>query len=138
METLKRQKMQCGIDEVPKLVKDSLEENISRESFDKTLQLLTDNNSVKPNSVSNRVCLNIPENNTCRDAFTIKEEHQSFKNELFEEFYPYHTSIFCGNKLVEKRRTNNRCTYRYEFILHQLFQRRNRVPQRRKLGKNNN
>ena len=36
IETLKRQKMKYGIDEVPKLVQDSLEENISRESFDKT------------------------------------------------------------------------------------------------------
>ena len=29
--------MKCGMDEVLKLVYDSLEENISRESFDKTL-----------------------------------------------------------------------------------------------------
>ena len=86
IETLKRQKMKCGIDEVRKLVQDSLEENISRESFDKTLQLLIDNDSVKSNSVSNRVRLSIPKNNTCGDAFNIKEELQSFKNELVEEF----------------------------------------------------
>ena len=78
--------MKCAIDEVRKLVQDSLEENISRENFDKTLQLLIDNDSVKSNSVSNRVCLSIPKNNTCRDAFNIKEEVQSFKNELVEEF----------------------------------------------------
>ena len=86
IETLKRQKMKCGIDEVRKLVQDSLEENISRESFDKTLQLLIDNDSVKSNSVSNRVCLSISKNNTCRDAFNIKEELRSFKKELVEEF----------------------------------------------------
>ena len=86
IETLKRQKMKCGIDEVRKLVQDSLEENISRESFDKTLQLLIDNESIKSNSVSNRVCLSIPKNNTCRDVFNIKEELQSFKNKLVEEF----------------------------------------------------
>ena len=57
IETLKRQKMKCGIDEVRKLVQDSLEESISRESFDKTLQLLIDNDSGKSNSVSNRVSL---------------------------------------------------------------------------------
>ena len=85
IETLKRQKMKCGIDEVSKLVQDSLEEDISRESFDKILQLLIDNESIKSNSVSNRVCLSIPKNNTCRDAFNIKEELQSFKNELVEE-----------------------------------------------------
>ena len=78
--------MKCGIDEVRKLVQDSLEENISLESFEKTLQHLIDNDSVKSNSVSNRVCLSIPKNNTCRDAFNIKEELQSFKNELVEEF----------------------------------------------------
>ena len=86
IETLKRQKMKCGIDEVRKLVQDSLEENISLESFEKTLQHLIDNDSVKSNSASNRVCLSIPKNNTCRDAFNIKEELQSFKNELVEEF----------------------------------------------------
>ena len=46
IETLKRQKIKCGIDEVLKLVQDSLEENISRESFDNTLKFLIDNNSV--------------------------------------------------------------------------------------------
>ena len=78
--------MKSAIDEVRKLVQDSLEENISRENFDKTLQLMIDNDSVKSNSVSNMVCLSIPKNNTCRDAFNIKEEVQSFKNELVEEF----------------------------------------------------
>ena len=78
--------MKWEIDEVRKLVQDSLEKNISRESFDKTLQLLIDNESIKSNSVSNRVCLSIPKNNTCTDAFNIKEELQSFKNELVEEF----------------------------------------------------
>ena len=33
--------MKYGIDEVLKLVQDSLKENISRESLDKTLQFLT-------------------------------------------------------------------------------------------------
>ena len=86
IETLKRQKMKCGVDEVPKLVQDSLGENISRESFDKTLRLLIDNNSVKSNSVLSRICLSIPKNNTCRDVFNIKEELQSFKTQLVEEF----------------------------------------------------
>ena len=41
IETIKRQKMKYEIDEVFKLVQDSLKENISRESLDKTLQFLT-------------------------------------------------------------------------------------------------
>ena len=56
-ETLKRQKLKCGIDEVLKLVQDSLEENIFRESFDKTLQFLIDSDFVKTNSISNRMSL---------------------------------------------------------------------------------
>ena len=80
METLKQQKMRFGIDEVRKLVQDSLEESISLESFEKTLQHLFDSDSVKSNSVSNRVCLSIPKNNTCRDAFNIKEELLPFKS----------------------------------------------------------
>ena len=80
IEALKRQKkMKFGIDEVRKLIQDSFEENISQETFDKTLQLLIDNASVKSNTVFNRVCLSIPKNNTCRDAFITKEELQSSK-----------------------------------------------------------
>ena len=102
IETLKRQKMKCGIDEVRKLVQDSLEENISLESFGKTLQHLIDNDSVKSSSVLNRVCLSIPKNNTCRDAFNIKLELQSFKSELVEEFNRVTQAFFFGNKFVEK------------------------------------
>ena len=86
--------MKCGIDEVRKLVQDSLEENISWQSFDKTLQLLINNGSVKFNSVSNRVCLSIPKNNTCRDSFNIKKELQSLKNELPEEFHRLTQAFF--------------------------------------------
>ena len=86
IETLKRQKMKYGIDEVLKLVQDYLEENISQEGFDKTLQFLIDSDSVKSNSVSNRICLSIPKNNPCRNAFNRKEELQFFKNELVKEF----------------------------------------------------
>ena len=86
IETLKRQKMKCGIDKGFKLVQDSLQENISRESFDKTLQFLIDSDFVKSNSISNRICLSIPKNNTCTDAFNIKEELQFFTNELVKEF----------------------------------------------------
>ena len=78
--------MKCRIDEVLKLVQDSLEKNISRESFDKILQFLIDKDSVKSNAVSNRIYPSIPKYNTCRNAFNIKEEPQFFKNELAKEF----------------------------------------------------
>ena len=57
--------MRCGIDEILKLVQNAYEGNISRKLIDKTLQLLIENNIVKSNSVSNRVCLSVPKNNTC-------------------------------------------------------------------------
>ena len=50
--------MMCGIDEVLKLVQDSLEKNIFRESLT-ILQFLIDNDSVKYNPVLNRACLSI-------------------------------------------------------------------------------
>ena len=56
--------MKCGRDEVRKLVQDSLEENNSLEIFEKTLRHLIDNDSVKSNSVWNRVCFSMPKNNT--------------------------------------------------------------------------
>ena len=94
--------MKCGTDEILKLVQDSPEENISRESFDKTLQSLIDSDFVKPNSISNRIFLSIPKNVTYRDAFNIKKELQFFKNELVKEFKMFHTDIFRGNKRIEK------------------------------------
>ena len=86
--------MKCGKDEVLKLVQDSLEENISRESFDKTLQSLIDSDFVKSNSISNRICLSIPKNNTYRGAFNIKEELQFFKNGLVKEFKCFTQAFF--------------------------------------------
>lgn len=47
IETLKLQKMKCGIKEVLKLMQDSLERSIYRESFDKTLQFLIESDSIK-------------------------------------------------------------------------------------------
>ena len=70
--------MKCRIDQVLKLVQDSLEEYISGEGFDKRLLFLIDNGSVKFNSVSDRICLFIPKNNTCREAFNIKTTTSSF------------------------------------------------------------
>ena len=66
IETLNRQKMKCGTDEVRKLVQDSLEESISLASFEKALQqisraFLIDNYSVKSNSVSPYQKIILPE-----------------------------------------------------------------------------
>ena len=54
--------MEYGLDEVSKLVQDSLKENISLKSFDKILHLI-EKDSAKSNSVSKSVFLSIPKNN---------------------------------------------------------------------------
>ena len=54
--------MEYGLDEVSKLVQDSLKENISLKSFDKILHLI-EKDSAKSNSVSKRVFFSIPKNN---------------------------------------------------------------------------
>ena len=72
IETLKRQKMMCGIDEVFELVQDSLKE-IFLEKVLITSQVLIDYDSVKSNSVSNRVCLSITKNNTSQN--TVSNRH---------------------------------------------------------------
>ena len=98
--------MKCGIDEVLNLVQEIFEENISRESLISV--------SI---SVSNRVCLFIPKNNTCRDFvclslpkdqqeqntdfrpsivtsdIDINEEFNKFKG-FFEEFRDFKTAFF--------------------------------------------
>ena len=64
IETLKCQNKKCGKDEVFALVKDSLEEAITMEIFDKSLALLQAGNSIKCNIISNRTCLSVPKHSS--------------------------------------------------------------------------
>ena len=102
--------MKCRIDQVLKLVQDSLGEYISQEGFDKTLLFLIDNGSVKSNSVSDRICLSIPKNNTCREAFDIKKQLQVFKNELVKEFKRFKQTFFVEINSL-KSDVLTRCSY---------------------------
>ena len=68
IETLKRQKSKCGKDEVFKLVRDTIEENITRDIFDKTLDSLIESGSVKCSLISNRTCLSLRKHNTIENA----------------------------------------------------------------------
>ena len=54
IETLKRHNKKCSKDEVLALVKDSSEKAITMESFEKYLELLQANHSIKYNIISNR------------------------------------------------------------------------------------
>ena len=86
---------------------------------------MIDNDSVKSNSASNRVCLSIPKNNTCRDAFKIKEELQSFRNELVEEFNRLTQAFFTEIKSLK----SDALTTDAPTDEHYFSQKRNRVPQ---------
>ena len=68
IETLKRQKSKCGKDEVFKLVKDMIEENITRDIFGKTLDSLIESGSVKCSLISNRTCLPIIKHNAIKNS----------------------------------------------------------------------
>ena len=63
IEALQHQKSKCGKDEEFKLVKDTIEENITREIFDKTLDSLIKSVSVKCSLISNRTCLSLRKHN---------------------------------------------------------------------------
>ena len=64
IETLRHQNKMCHKDEVFALVKDSLEEAITMESFEKSLALLQASNSIECNIISNRTCLSIPKHSS--------------------------------------------------------------------------
>ena len=83
IETLKRQNKMCGKDEAFVLVKDFLEEAITMESFEKSLALLQASNSVKCNTLSNRICLAIPKHSSIPEVCTLNTN--SIKND-FEHF----------------------------------------------------
>ena len=83
IETFKRQNKMCGKDEAFVLVKDFLEEAITMESFEKSLALLQASNSVKCNTLSNRICLAIPKHSSIPKVCTLNTN--SIKND-FEHF----------------------------------------------------
>ena len=64
------------------LVKDSLEEAIIMESFQKSLALLQASNSKKCNIISNRKCLSIPKNSSI--SISIKNDFEDFKSNFIE------------------------------------------------------
>ena len=89
IETLKRQTKKCGKDEVFALVKDSLEEAITMESFEKSLALLQASHSIKCNIISNRTCLSIPKHSSIpkvctQNTSSIKTDFEDFKSNFIE------------------------------------------------------
>ena len=106
IETLKKKNKRCGRDEVFELVKDSTDDDtVTKETFDKLLNQLINNDSVKLNTVGNRECLSLPTKSNKKNqqshigdplnvenCFTnlksvITDEFESLKKNFFTESY---------------------------------------------------
>ena len=102
IETLRHQNKMCHKDEVFALVKDSLEEAITTENFEKFLALLQANNSIKCNVVSNRTCLSIPKHSSApkvctQNTSSIKSDFEDLKNN-FNETLNVQTELFMNQQ----------------------------------------
>ena len=89
IETLKRQNKTSDKDEVSALVKDSLEEAITMESFEKSLALLQASHSIKCSIISNCTCLSIPKHSSIpkvctQNTSSIKTDFEDFKSNFIE------------------------------------------------------
>ena len=94
IETLKRQKNKCGKDEVFKLVKDMIEENITREIFNKTLDCLIQSGSVKCSLISS---LSLRKYNAIENS-NLQGNFNNFKEDLIEDFDKLKKSFFAEVK----------------------------------------
>ena len=96
-DTLKRQKNEYGKDEVSKLVKDAIEEDITRDIFDKTLDSLIESGSVKCSFISNRTCLSLREHNAIENS-NLQGNFNNFKEDLIEDFDKLKNAFFADVK----------------------------------------
>ena len=85
IETLKHQKSKCSKDEVFKLVKDTIKENITTDIFDKALESLIESGSVKCSFISNRTCLSLRKHNAIENS-NLQGNFNNFKEDLIEDF----------------------------------------------------
>ena len=93
IQTLKRKNKRCGRDEVFELVKDSTDDDTVKETFDKLLNQLINNNSVKLNTVGNRECLSLPtksnkknQQSHIEDPLNVENCFTNLKSVITDEF----------------------------------------------------
>ena len=84
IETLKRRKSKCEKDEVFKSVRDTIEENITIEIFDKTLDSLIESGSVKCSLISNRTFLSLRKHNAIENS-NLQGNFNNFIGDLIED-----------------------------------------------------
>ena len=85
IQTLKRNNKKCGTEEVFQLVLESLECDIDKETFDKTVELLIKNQKVKTSCYANKTCLTIPKENQINNIHTIDKDNLKVKYSFFKE-----------------------------------------------------
>ena len=95
---LKRCKKKCGWQEVYNLMQESLDYEMSIESFNETLHSLTDSKSIILNTIRNQECLFLLTENENNEENHINEEFNKFKNSFLEEFYHSKRSFFSQGK----------------------------------------
>ena len=93
IETLKHQKSKCSKDEVFKLVKDTTEENITRDIFDKALESLIESGSVKCSFISNKTFLSLRKHNAIENS-NLQGNFNNFKEDLIEDFDKLKNTFF--------------------------------------------
>ena len=94
IQTLKRKNKRCGRDEVFELVKDSTDDDtVTKETFDKLLNQLINNNSVKLNTVGNQECLSLPTKSNKKnrkshieDPLNVENCFTNLKSVITDEF----------------------------------------------------
>ena len=114
IQTLKRKNKRCGRDEVFELVKDSTDDDtVTKETFDKLLNQLINNNSVKLNTVGNRECLSLPtksnkknQQSHIEDPLNVENCFTNLKSVITDEFeslkkYFLQEVITFKNKLLQ-------------------------------------
>ena len=97
IETLKRRKSKCSKDEVFKLLKDTIEENITREIFGETLDSLIEIGSIKCSLILNRTRLSRRKHNVIESS-NLQGNFNNFKEDLIENFDKLKKTFFAEIK----------------------------------------
>ena len=100
IQTLKRGNKKCGKDEVFWLFRDSVDD-VTKETFDKILELLIQNQSFRLSIVRNRECLSLPkenqkliQNDENQEKPVLMEDIGNLRLQTLEEFRNMKSSFF--------------------------------------------
>ena len=93
----------CGKDEVLKLVKDSLDEEITKKTCEKLLESLSQSLSINLNATGNKKGQSLPKENQTsaevdkkKEILNVGEELENLKIKLMKEFKNLKNSLFAG------------------------------------------